>query len=198
MGWMASWAGVRGASREAVLAALGFEETGELVEPGSRGRNFSIGEVGDGWVIVFSEDFEWGTPERVVELSRLGPALGLQFEDKVEMTAIACGAENGVETWRVSHVNDEGREISVSGDPPPGFAQIRDECLRLQAEDPSDDVDYLHELPLDLCKSVCGYRADDWLPPFMAVKRIGAPAKAERRAEHARGGGFFSRLFGRR
>lgn len=202
MGWMASWVGVQGVSRETVMEALSFEETGDMVEPGSRACDFSVGEVDDGWVIVFSEDFDWGTPARVVELSRLGPAVGLQFEDKVEMTSIACGAENGVELWRVSHVNEPGREIEVSGNPPAAFTEIRDRVLEDQEADKTGGVDYIHELPLEVAKSVCGYMADDWIPPFLGVKPIGAPEKRGMKAAPARapsqGGGFFSRLFGRR
>lgn len=169
MAWMCSWIGVRGADKVEVLDALNLVVQGFEVEPGTRAAPFSCCERTDGWLIVFSEDFDWARPERVRELSRLGLAVGCQFEDEVEMTSIACVAEAGAEIWRVCHVNEE--DLEVAGDPPAEFAVIRDRLLQEQAE--HADADYLHDLPLELAKSVCGFRADEDEGVFFALSGAG-------------------------
>jgi len=191
---MASWVAVQGADKAALLEAVGLEETAERVEPGSRRRPFSLGELPDGWLVVFSEDFEWGSPKRAIELSRHGRTISLQFEDKSEMTAIACEAVRGAQVWRVAH-DAADAELEVEGTPPSVLASIRQEFERLQSGD--DSVDYLHEIPIELAKAVCGYRADEWEPSFAALRRAGAAQSPGHPAVEGGGlGGFLKRLFG--
>ena len=163
MGWMCSWIAVKGVAKGELLKVLDLAETGEVVEPGGRTARICCGVRPDGWVVLFSEDFDWGDEQRVLDLSRLGPTVGCQFEDKVEMTSIACGAENGVELWRVAHRNDPIYRLDVSGNLPAEFAEIRARHFREQEEDGGEasSTDFIHDVPLELAKSVCGYRADD-------------------------------------
>jgi len=203
MGWMSSWIGVQGAAKAAVLDGLGLVEVGGEVEPGSGRAAFGCGELPGGWVIVFSEDFEWADRERLLEASRLGLAIACQFEDKVEMTSVASVAQDGVELWRVFHKNDPYGRLDVSGEPPAEFAGIRDQLFREQEEDGGEDspADYLHDIPLELAKSVCGYRADESEAVFVALKRIGAAAAAKPAAsglaEPRPKRSFLARLLGR-
>lgn len=204
MGWMASWVAVQGASKDALIEALGLEETGEDADPGSRDAEFYISERPNGWVVVFSEDVEWGDQTRVVDLSRLGPAVGLQFEDKVEMTATACAARDGVVLWRVHHVNDPLYRLDVSGEPPAELEAIRARLFREQQEDGGEesDADFIHDIPIEVAKAACGYRADEAEEPFLALARPGRAAAARevvrKRASpptSRSGGGLLSRLF---
>ncbi len=178
MGLMCSWIAVKGASREALLNALDLVETDEPREalPGCRDVNFCYQERPDGWTVLASEDFDWASPEQILQLSHLGPTVGLQFEDKVEMTSIATGAKNGVELWRVSHVNDPKKMLEVRGTPPAQFAEIRDQRMKEQEEHGGDEssTDYLHDIPLDVAKAACGYRLDENEEPFLALKPVGA------------------------
>jgi hypothetical protein len=201
---MASWVAVQGASKDALIEALGLEETGEEADPGSREAEFYIGERPNGWVVVFSEDVEWGDQARVIDLSRFGPAVGLQFEDKVEMTATACGATDGVVLWRVHHVNDPLYRLDVTGDPPPELEAIRARQFREQEEDGGEDsdADFIHDIPIEVAKAACGYRADEADEPFLALTRPGRSLAARRPAAKTAGppsapagGGFLSRLF---
>lgn len=146
---------------------------GEQVEPGSRSAAMSCSERPGGWLILFSEDFDWADRSRVLELSRFGLAVGCQFEDKVDMTSIACAAQSGVELWRVSHVNNPVYRLDVTGDPPAEFATIRDGLVRAQDEDGGEDsgADFIHDVPLELAKSVCGYRADEDESVFVGLRR---------------------------
>ena len=180
MGWMCSWVAVQGAAKSELLDALRLVETGEPVEPGSRSSGMSCAERPGGWLILFSEDFDWADRDRVLELSRFGLTVGCQFEDKVEMTSVACAARNGEELWRVFHINDPIYRLDVSGDPPGEFASIRDKLFREQEEDGGEesDADFIHDIPLEVAKAVCGYRADEDESPFIGLMRIDGSADA--------------------
>ena len=173
MGWMCSWVAVQGVAKGEILGALDLVETGEQVEPGSRNAKMSCSERPNGWTVVFSEDFDWANGKRVLDLSRLGRVVGCQFEDKVEMTSIASEAKDGVELWRVAHVNDPVYRLDVSGEPPVELAGIREKLFREQDEDGGEksSVDYISDIPLEVAKAVCGYRADEEEATFAALKR---------------------------
>lgn len=179
MGWMCSWVAVKGATKSELLEALDLVETGGEVEPGSRAAPMCWAERPNGWVVLFSEDFDWADRKRVLELSSLGLTVGCQFEDKVEMTSVASAAQDGVELWRVFHVNNPKSRLDVTGDPPTQFAAIRDQLFREQEEDDANDTDYIHDVPLELAKSVCGYRADEDESVFMGLRSAkGDPAES--------------------
>ena len=161
MGWSCSWVAVKGAAADEVLAALDLVETGQEALPGSRSAPMCYRVRPDGWLVLFSEDFDWGERARVLELSRFGMTVGCQFEDKVEMTSVATCAEAGVELWRVFHVNDPLYRLDVSGEPPAAYAAIRDAHIREQDEDGGEDsnADFIHDSPLELAKAagiLCG------------------------------------------
>jgi hypothetical protein len=101
--------------------------------------------------------------------------------------------------WRVLHHTNPDKplgpdRLAVSGDPPPQFAAIRDRRAREQAE-AGEDVDVMFDAPLDLAKSVCGYRHDEDDIEFVCLRpaRELAPGESEGRT---RGPGFLQRLFG--
>ena len=175
MGWMCSWVAVQGVAKGEILAVLDLVETGEQVEPGSRRRGLSCLERPNGWTVVFSEDFEWADRKRVLALSQLGLVVGCQFEDKVEMASIASAAKDGVELWRVAHVNDPIYRLDVSGEPPAELAGIREKFFREQDEDGGDksSVDYISDIPLEVAKAACGYRADDEEALFSVLEPAG-------------------------
>ncbi len=181
MGWMCSWIAVKGVAKADLLQELGLEETGEAVEPGSRRRGMCVGEKPDGWIVLFNENAEWASEDRVRDLSRFGQAVGLQFEDKVQMTSIVWVADGGVSLWSVSHVNDPVYNLEVTGRPPAEFDAIRDQYFQEQDEDGGEDssADYVHEIPIELAKSVCGYRADEQSEVFVALRGLGVESDDE-------------------
>ena len=175
MGWMCSWVAVQGVAKGEILEALDLVETGERVEPGSRRRGLCCLDRPDGWTVVFSEDFEWANGKRLLELSHLGLAVACQFEDKVEMTSIASSAKEGVELWRIAHINDPIYRLDVSGEPPTELAGIRERTFREQEEQGGDEsgVDLIFDIPLEVAEAVCGYRADEEEALFDALERAG-------------------------
>jgi len=172
MGWSCSWIAVRGGEKTVLLDHLGWVETGETVEPGTRRSGVSVCERPNGWTVLFSEDFDWADADRVKDLSRYGLAIGCQFEDKVEMASSACAAESGAQLWRVSHRNDPKHLFDVEGVPPEILGSLREQAVRQQEED--EDVDFLHETPMELAAAICGYRAEDDGALFQAARPIAA------------------------
>ncbi len=202
---MCSWVGVQGADKKAVLDSLGLVETARNADPGSGVASFTHAELPDDWLIIFSEDFDWAIRERLLELSRFGLAVACQFEDKVDMESVASAARDGVELWRVYHKNDVYGRLDVSGEPPAAFAAIRDQLLQEQEANGGEgsSTDYLHDIPLELAKAVCGFRADETEDAFVALERVGGatPEKTTKApppsSAQAPKRGFFARLFGR-
>lgn len=207
MGYMCSYIAVKGVATATLLEAVGLEPTASPLQvlPCTREVNFCYRERPNGWTVLFSEDIEWASPERILALSHLGPAVGCQFEDKVEMTSLAIGADRGVELWRVFHNSRPEHLLDVSGDPPADLPAIRDRYSKEQEEEP--DADFMHEIPMALMQAVCGYRPDEDMDEemFLALKPVGTdddmaaygsrPWRRLRGEDGAPAPGFFTSLF---
>lgn len=181
MGWSSSWVAIQGGVETEILEHLGLVETGQEVQPGTRSAPFSWAELPQGWVVVFSEDFEWASSNRVLELSRFGLTVGCQFEDKVAMTSSICAARDGVELWRVFHDNEASiYRLDVTGEPPVALAAIRGRLFEEQEKAGGEDagVDYVHEIPFELAQAVCGYRHDEDESNFTGLRRAGGAGLA--------------------
>ena len=176
---MCSWVAVQGAVKAEVLDALSLSETGRQVEPGSGAAFLSCAERPGGWLVLFSDDFDWADRDQVLEMSRFGLTIGCQFEDKVEMTSVARAARHGEELWSISHANNPKQRLEISGEPPGEFAAIRDRLFREQEDAGGEEagVDFVHEIPLEVARSVCGYRADEDEMLFSGLARAGGSAE---------------------
>jgi hypothetical protein len=192
---MNSWVAIQQCHAAELLDYLGLVEIGESDYPPA--ARFSWAEFPNQWVVVFSQDFDWGSPERARELSRFGLALGCQFEDKVEMTSLLCAARDGNELWRVFH-NSLGSiyRLDVTGEPPNELWSIRDRVFREQESDGGEEagVDYVHDIPFELAQAICGYRHDEDETLFKELRKVGVPGPQP----GARNPGFLAKLFGAR
>jgi len=178
MGAMCSWIAVRTSDKMALLDQLGMVETGELVTPGCAQSALSVHQTDDGWTIVVSEDFGWADSKQILVLSRFGQAVGVQYEDKVAMEATVHVADDGKSLWRISHNAEDDEPLEVIGVPPKEFGEIRCEFERKQTED--DGVDWLSEIPLELARTISGYRVDESAIEFVALDPVVA-LKAKKR-----------------
>lgn len=197
MGWSASWIAVQ-ASKEDVLNQLGLDETSTQMLAGEGKRGDICGStMPGGWYVVFRNDMQWANRERVMSLSSLGLAVACSFEDRVEMTSIAWAVQDGAELWRVSH-DHKGSfyKLDTEGSPPEGLSELRHQAFKLQEEDGGEasDCDYVHDVPFDLARSVCGYRHDECEEPFVALQ---SPNAATNSGHAPKLGGLLGRLFGR-
>jgi len=203
MGAMCSWVAVQGAAKAEVLGTLELAETGEEVLPGEESSEFCCCEFPGGWFVIYSEDFDWATPELTVDLSRFGPVLGCRYENKVEMTSTAWVLRDGAEVWRVHHDNTESiYRLDVTGDPPPELAEMRERLFREQADDGGEesDTDFIADIPQELSKLVCGFRVEEGDEVFTGLQARGGRATATTRPAQPSEAkpGFLARLFGRR
>jgi hypothetical protein len=187
MGWSSSWLAFKGRSQADILQEFGLVVFAEDLQVGSRCAPYYCLEKSDGWTVLFSEDFNFATRERLIEQSHKGLVVSCQFEDKVEMTSVAGAAEDGSELWRVFHDNTQSTyRLDVTGNPPPELAEIHAAQVKLQDEE--GDADYLHDVPLEIARVFCGYRADDEPLLFTGLKKAGEPWPPVRRS-------LFSSLF---
>lgn len=181
MGVACSWIAVRTGDKAGLLRHLGLVETGELVQPGCEQSDMSIHQMENGWTIVFAEDFGWASPEQTVDLSRFGTALGIQYEDRVDMEAAIYAAEGGKSLWSVTHANEPDRLLDITGTPPRAFHAIRRVCEAKQAED--DGVDWLAEIPLELARTLSGYSVTEDAIEFVALDTAPPPIAPDPAAE---------------
>jgi hypothetical protein len=187
MGWMASWIAVE-ASKQAVFNALDVSEADEQVLPGSGACELSCAVLPNGWCLLFAEDISWACEARARALSSLGRTLACQFEDRVALTSVAFEMRSGAELWRVFHDNQQSRyRLDVTGSPPPALEEIKSRIFREQDEDGGEksSTDFVHEVPLELAKSVCGYRHDDD-DSHLVFRRLEGPGAPEGKPPRSR------------
>lgn len=163
MGMGGSWAGFPAIGKEQLLRELGLEETSssgdvlEVTDP------VSLAEMPNGSLILYSNDYDWASPDRIVDLSRLGMVVGCQFEDHVMVSACSA-AKQGRILWHVSHDPEEGvYDLQRTGRPPAEFETIRLGCIAEQDAEGGEeaDTDILFDAPLLLAKQICGLKYDD-------------------------------------
>src|SRR5215469_6831546 len=83
MGMVAGWIAVRGMERGRILEALGFVEAPDASRPKA-----GIGDLPNGWSVLFTTDFRFPTPERMALLSAEGSAIAVSQEDHVMVIAV--------------------------------------------------------------------------------------------------------------
>lgn len=199
MGISNSWFAVRGCARDEALAQLGFEADAEIGDGWPPRGCFAVGELPGGWLLFIAPDLKDAFKDRFVALSAGRDAVACAVEEHV-MYQEARGYRDGAEVWRVVHDPDKGKSLfhlEVTGAPPPRFEDIRAKALAAQeAEGGEDaDVDLICDVPLDLAKSICGFKHDDEWPKGLSLTLLGRGMAA--RSDAAGKPGFFARLFGR-
>lgn len=97
------------------------------------------------------------------------------------MVSRAANWKDGELIWAVTHDAQEGDEhLDVEGEPPAGFAAIRDRLAKQQEEE--GGVDFIFNVPVDIAKEITGYSHEE--SPEITFDNFLKPT-------------FFQRLFGR-
>lgn len=194
VGYSASWFAVRGVSRDAVLTAFQWQASGVRTQYPE--FQLCMAELPQEWLLVwFDDDFERAFRE-VAVLPPHGTVVACAVEEHV-MESEARGYADGVETWRVTHDPDRGESLyhlETSGNPPTQLARILADAKAAQAAAGGEeaDVDMIFDVPVDLAKSICGFKHNDDPPEGAAFEQL-------RRAKASAGKpGFLARLFGAR
>jgi len=191
-----AWVAFEGHSKDEVIEALGYADTGEAAEVDD---GLVCGELAGGWVTVVAigkAAGDFSRAETLAPLSRQGPLLSVEFSTTVMWSTIQAYA-HGALTWSIEHNPEEGIDhLDVVGEPPPQYVPLRDRLLAEQEAEGGEDagVDLVFDLPAELSKALCGYhpeQADDQ-PAFTALRRpprAGGPPPAKKR------GGLLGFLF---
>jgi hypothetical protein len=167
MGYSVSWAAVKGSTPTVVLKALSLRGTGSTEEiPESE---ITGTELPGGWYMIVSQRdcLEFTKDKALQRLSSLGEVIACFVEEHVMCSFAACW-RGGQRVWSVYH--DSGGSsifhLDIKGEPPPQFAEIRD---RLRSEQEAAggkkvEVDHIFDVPVELARSVAGYRHDQDIP----------------------------------
>jgi len=193
-----SWFAVRGCARDAALTQLGLEADFEIGDDWPPGGRFAVGDLPGGWLLFIAPDLEDAFSDRFVALSAGGEAVACAIEEHV-MYQEARGYRDGAEVWRVVHDPDKAASLfhlDVTGAPPANFEAMRAKALAKQKAEGGEDagVDLISDVPLDLAKSICGFKHDSQWPKGLSftILRRARPVRPEGGARS----GFFARLFG--
>jgi hypothetical protein len=191
MGYAITWCAVPEADADRFLQDLQLSPTGATEEdPQSL---ITTARLDTGWRVLWYNRYAcpFLRPKYLAGLSHDHEVLLCQVEEHV-MASSAEMWSGGVRRWSLSHVGDEGpRGLSVEGDPPPAFSEIRQAMEEMQRAEGGDDadVDYIFEIPLQLAESLVGFKHDEDRTHVVGRFEVMARAADE---------GILRRLFGRR
>lgn len=167
MGARLGWLAVEGLDKAALLARLGLGECGvtsdELTSP------LVCGEFPGGWLVLVTDDIGLDLDQLQAVAAADGLALACEIEEHVMFSRLR-GFRGGAQIWSVVHDPDDGaRDVSVEGEPPPPFADLRATLAAEQAEDGDPQVDYMFDLPIRLGEQLCGYTHDRPMPVVWSI-----------------------------
>jgi hypothetical protein len=189
MGYSVSWIATKGRRKDDVLAALDVIETGRP-DPEARGR-LSYASLPNGWLVIYSNRFNYASPQVISKLSEGAIAIGCSVEEHVMFSGIRA-FRDGREAWSVVHDAQDGiYHLSTSGELPEAFGPIRTRLFREQDDAGGADavVDFIFEIPIELAAALTGFRHDEAMP------KDGGPALVELRSSRP---GLLETIFGSR
>jgi hypothetical protein len=154
MGASLSWFAVRGKKPDSVLQDFGLTNVGKEYHK----TPFCGGALPTGWFLVIHGRHEY-TNDEVRQLSRGCEVIACSVEEHV-MFSRASGWKDGEQIWSITHAAEEGdAHLEVEGEPPAGFAAIRDRLTRQQEEE--GGADFIFNIPVDMAKEITGYIHDE-------------------------------------
>lgn len=172
------------------MQQLGLTATGERAE--YRESLYTGRALPTGWFVLFIDkcDHEFVQPKTLSSISTIGDVVACSIEEHVMCSKAELWREGGV-FWCVEHDAQKGMShISVSGTQPDGYSAIEAEFTEKQRQAGGDNsgVDYFFEIPLQLARSIVGFKHDEAgdESTFVVFRRSAfeeaVPAKAETKA----------------
>lgn len=199
MGFSCSFIAVKGRDKAEVAIALGLEDTGKVEGEPYRDRALSLAALPTDWILLWSGDYDYVTPQRLAAVSTGAEALGWRVIDTV-MASEAWGYRDGQEVWSILY--DCGKEppLATSGDLPPPFVEARDRLFADQARSDAqnEQVDYVYDLPAEVAYALTGFRHDEDSSLELTYTVLAKGAGADRVEGRTAKSGFFAALFGKR
>jgi hypothetical protein len=193
MGFAITWFAVREEHAERLFHRLGLSATGETEEfPESL---IATARLDTGWRVIWYS--KYGCPFlRPPDLESMSADYDVVL-CSVEEHVMASSCEmwsGGQRKWRLSHEGEDGpKGLFAEGDLPDCFPTIRKEMEQSQLAEGGDsaEVDYIFEIPLNVAKTIVGFKHDEERGHLLD----GGFVVMSRTASKA---GFLGRLFGGR
>jgi len=163
MGYAISWLAVRESISGPLLEELGLSATGEMdqqYESLYTGRALPTG-----WFILLIDkcQHKFVQPSALEALSKLGDVIACSIEEHVMWSSAELWS-NGAPVWSIEHDAQIGMShIAASGTLPDVYSAIEGRFVAQQEESGGDesDVDYIFEIPLQVAKTIAGFKHDD-------------------------------------
>jgi hypothetical protein len=165
MGFSISWIACPIGKGE-TLRRAGLRDTG-IADPANEAA-YSVARLPNGWTVIVSNDFEYGTAERIAALSKGTHIVSCQVDEHAMVSAAHC-ATDAKPIWSVSHDGqDSVLDVQTSGEPPENLndiiARMRDEQTKNGGAE--SGVDYGFEVPVEIAFAQVEYRHDRWQFPW--------------------------------
>ncbi len=113
-----------------VLSRAGCYEYGSMVTTSD--STFSVAEIPTGWTILFSNRFDFASPEKLASLSAGTMLVACQAEEHCMFSA-ACSYYDGYEVWSVCHDRQQGvYDLSTRGAVPAELEPIKARLIAKQ------------------------------------------------------------------
>jgi hypothetical protein len=167
MGVSLSWVAVRATTANELYTKLGLAETG------ARGDYYDFPMAGltlpSSWHLLTTNQCEHQILSAQVlrELSAGSSAVACSVEEHVMYMSAALWRD-GREIWSVQHRGgDYGiMDLVIRGSPPEVLENLRSRYFALQAAagGANADVDHIADIPLELAKSIVGFKHDEINP----------------------------------
>ena len=143
----------------------------------------------DGWYVVVAgrRGHRINSNETLEALTTDSTAIVCSIEEHV-MFSSAEGWDAGRRIWRVIHDSEKGkRHIESGGDLPAIYGAAIEDAKRQQDEEDAGprEVDFFFEAPLQIAKSLCGFKHDEECPgvdpgQFTRLESLESPARRKR------------------
>lgn len=184
MGVGLNWIAVQGGDGAALLQQCGLASCGAASD--EVGSEFACAVLPGGWFVLVSGKARLNLEGLLSIASVDRAALGGEVEEHVNFSRL-LGYRDGRQAWAVTHDPEVGCDnLSVEGEPPAPFEDIRSDLVGRQEADAAGDVDYMFDLPVRLGQRLCGYCVDQ-APPvewtvLERIERRSAPRETPRLA----------------
>lgn len=191
MGMSLSWIAVKGVDKPALLEALGLEEVDRQWDLYSPTPPQALATLDD-WLIVLAKNFDYPSAERMTKISVGGTALSCSIEEHVMYSVARC-YQDGQRVWSVDHDGGKGvHHLDIVGAPPAELAAVSEHLAAQQAAEDVEgaEVDHIFDVPADTIKALCGFKIDDEEADSVVFKLLEPVG--------GKGGGFLTKLFGRK
>jgi hypothetical protein len=167
MGYSLAWLAVQGKTTENIHRQLGLTGTGDFCDYGDAPVAGRL--LPSGWYLVVAKgcDHKLISELIVQQISSSGSVIACSIEEHV-MFSSAAQWSDGQKNWSIRHRGgDHGpTDLGFEGSPPPLFAELREFYGSKQDAEGGEKagVDWIFEIPLELAKSIVGFKHDEETP----------------------------------